>query len=95
MTTISYAYQEASGVVPRSSLSLAMGIIVGVQYFAVFVAAYITTGLMQFLNTDLLTPILIFPACWILIFAGIEYLSIRRQKNEELEKMRAQGDEIG
>jgi MFS family permease len=77
MTTISYAYQESSRVVPKSCLSLAMGIIVGVQYLAVFLAAYVTTGLMHLFKTELLTPILIFPASWILFFALTEYLSIK------------------
>ena len=77
MTTISYAYQETSRVVPKSCISLSLGIIVGVQYIATFLAAYITTGLMALMNTDKLTPILIFPASWILLFAIIEYFSIK------------------
>ena len=77
MTTISYGYQEASAIVPKSCLSMSMGIIVGVQYISTFFAAYITTGLMKLLRTDKLTPVLIFPACWILVFAFIEYCSIR------------------
>lgn len=86
MTSISYAYQESSRVVPKSCLSFAMGIIVGVQYLAVFLAAYVTTGLMSMLQTEFLTPILIFPASWILVFALIEYLSIRAFEKENQTK---------
>lgn len=86
MTTIAYAYQESSRVVPKSCLSLAMGIIVGVQYLAIFLAAYVTTGLMNLLRTELLTPILIFPASWILFFALIEYLSIKAFEKENMKK---------
>lgn len=83
-TSISYAYQETSQVVPKASLSKAMGIVVGVQYFSVFVAAYITTGLMALMHTDLLTPVLIFPACWILIFVFVEYKSIQAYEEEKI-----------
>lgn len=77
MTSIAYSYQETSRIVPAECLSLSLGIIVGVQYIATFLAAYISTGLMHLLNTEMLTPILLFPACWILLFAVLEYWSIK------------------
>ncbi|RHO59009.1 MFS transporter [Eubacterium sp. AM05-23] len=77
MTSISYVYQETTEVVPPACVPRAMGIVVGVQYIATFLAAYITTGLMKVLNTAELTPILIFPVVWILVFAFAEYRSIR------------------
>ncbi|MBU5305068.1 MFS transporter [Eubacterium callanderi] len=80
MTCISYAYQETTAVVPVEYVSAAMGIVVGVQYIATFLATYITTGLMKLLHTVELTPILVFPAAWILVFAGIEYFSIKRHQ---------------
>lgn len=78
MTTICYGYQESSRVVPKACLPLATGIIVGVQYISTFLATYITTGLMRLLGTDQLTPTLIFPVCWILAFAALEYFSIKK-----------------
>ncbi len=87
MTSIAYAYQESSKIVPSNCLSLAMGIIVGVQYIATFLATYITTSLMGLLNTTMLTPVLIFPAIWILVFAAVEYISIKSYKKRQLETM--------
>lgn len=70
-------------VVPKSCVSLALGIIVGVQYISTFLATYITTGLMNLLNTDQLTPILIFPATWILLVAVAEYYSVKKYEKKE------------
>lgn len=82
MTSIAYVYQESSQIVPKECLSLSLGILVGVQYISTFLAAYITTGLMALLQTDRLTPVLVFPATWILLFAVIEYFSIRKHQNK-------------
>lgn len=63
-----------------------MGIVVGSQYAATFLATYITTNLMKMLHTDKLTPILIFPAVGILIFAIVEFISVTRcgKKNSDV-----------
>lgn len=83
MTSIAYAYQESSRIVPQSALSLSMGILVGVQYISTFLAAYITTSLMKLMDTTLLTPILIFPASWILVVAFVEYFSVKSYKKKQ------------
>lgn len=77
MTSIAYVYQEVTEVVPSVCMTRAMGIVVGVQYIATFLATYITTGLMKLLDTAELTPILIFPVIWILLSALMEYRSVR------------------
>lgn len=77
MTSIAYVYQEVTEVVPSVCMTRAMGIVVGVQYIATFLATYITTGLMKLLDTTELTPILIFPVIWILLSALMEYRSVR------------------
>lgn len=82
LTSITYSYQESSKIVPPSCLSLAIGILVGAQYISPFFATYITTGLMNFLGTKMLTPTLVFPAVWILLFAAFEYVSIKSYKKK-------------
>lgn len=77
MTSIAYVYQEVTEVVPSVCMTRAMGIVVGVQYIATFLATYITTGLMKLLDTAELTPVLIFPVIWILLSALMEYRSVR------------------
>lgn len=77
MTSIAYVYQEVTEVVPSVCMTRAMGIVVGVQYIATFLATYITTELMKLLDTAELTPILIFPVIWILLSALMEYRSVR------------------
>ena len=77
ITSIAYVYQEVTEVVPSVCMTRAMGIVVGVQYIATFLATYITTGLMKLLDTAELTPILIFPVIWILLSALMEYRSVR------------------
>lgn len=86
MTSIAYVYQEVTEVVPSVCMTRAMGIVVGVQYIATFLATYITTGLMKLLDTAELTPILIFPVIWILLSALMEYRSVRCDQASRLRE---------
>ncbi|MDO4288813.1 MAG: MFS transporter [Eubacterium sp.] len=84
MISMTYVYQESAELLPQEMVPGAMGIIVGVQYIATFLATYITRGLMAVMHTKYLTPILIFPALWILAAAAVEYMSVKKSKQGEV-----------